>query len=68
MGAASCRDCGRPLSDPESQTRRQGPVCFRKEHGPQPRRRRASAADQPITGFPELERQSRTNHKNDNRR
>jgi hypothetical protein len=55
-GAASCRDCGRPLSDPASQ------------HGPRPRRRRASAADQPITGFPELERQPRTNHKHDTRR
>lgn len=54
-GAASCRDCGRPLSDPASQARGIGPVCWGKEH-PRPRRRRA---DQPIAGFPELERQRR---------
>lgn len=55
-GAASCRDCGRPLSDPESQLRGQGPDCYRKEHGPPSRRRRA---DQPIAGFPDLARAPR---------
>lgn len=65
-GAASCRDCGRPLSDPASQARGVGPVCWGKGH-PRPLRRRAST-DQPITGFPDLERQPRTNHKHDNRR
>ena len=30
MTATTCRDCHRPISDPESQAREYGPACWRK--------------------------------------
>ncbi|WP_418189808.1 DUF6011 domain-containing protein [Amycolatopsis orientalis] len=59
-----CCDCHRPLTDPVSVARRRGPVCTVKFEGdthtsPKPRRparRRRLPEDEPLTGFPPLQK------------
>lgn len=62
--------CGRPLKDPVSRERGYGPKCWRKLHpappkrglpgGSQPARAvREAPGDQPIVGFPPLERDTK---------
>jgi hypothetical protein len=62
--------CGRPLKDPVSRERGYGPVCWRKLHPAPPKRglpsgaptakaARQAPADQPIAGFPPLERDTK---------
>ncbi|MGW2384448.1 DUF6011 domain-containing protein [Streptomyces sp. NPDC001658] len=49
-GWVKCRDCHRPLRDPESRAIGYGPSCARK-HGltPKPRRHRAAHRPRPAT-------------------
>jgi DNA segregation ATPase FtsK/SpoIIIE-like protein len=62
--------CGRPLKDPVSRERGYGPKCWRKLHPTPPKRGlaggaqstktvRAAPTDQPIAGFPPLERDTK---------
>jgi len=62
--------CGRPLKDPVSRERGYGPVCWRRLHPTPPKRglpggavtakpARPAPTDQPIAGFPTLERDTK---------